>query len=211
MKVPRFLRYRRLARVIQDYQSVPVENFEPISIIYLYYDTSGDGELSIPMHALREKVSVLDKLECHQSVHTGVLPWLCWVCGFRTVYPSNYRVHLARCQAKMGESAENYPCPEDGCMKSYFSCEALDIHLKTHSSGSENLLCDICRGEFVSERDYEQLGKAHGPIISSLWEGGFTTSGTPVPVNTKEKQMKEYLDQIGEVYTAEACKYYPNP
>jgi hypothetical protein len=50
MKVPQLLRYRRLAGALQDYRSVPVENLEPIEIIYMYYDTTADGDLSIAMH-----------------------------------------------------------------------------------------------------------------------------------------------------------------
>jgi uncharacterized C2H2 Zn-finger protein len=85
----------------------------------------------------------------------------------------------------MGGSSENYPCPKDG-EKIYFNCEALDIHLKTHG---ENLICDKCGGEFMSEREYyEHLGKAHN--LFPLGRRFFKT-----PVKTEEKQMKEYPDR----------------
>jgi hypothetical protein len=47
----------------------------------------------------------------------------------------------------------------------------------------------------VSEREYyEHLGKAH-----NLFPLGRRFS-QPLSVKTEEKQMKEYLDEIGEVY-----------
>jgi KRAB domain-containing zinc finger protein len=98
--------------------------------------------------------------EKHKStVHGGIKRWCCWVCGYRTASVVHYRGHLAACQSKI-DSSPKYPCPKEGCEKRFFSSEALDVHLKTHDSGSETLPCETCGLEFSSEIEYfEHLGE----------------------------------------------------
>jgi hypothetical protein len=50
IKVPRRLRYQRVAGLLKEYSSVPLEHLAQLSIIYMYYDTSADGELSLAGH-----------------------------------------------------------------------------------------------------------------------------------------------------------------
>jgi hypothetical protein len=77
----------------------------------------------------------------------------------------------------------------------YCSSEALEVHINTHGSGYENLLCQPCGIEFVSEMTcVEDVGTAH-----SLFPLG--RQFIQRTRNEEEERMKEYLDEIRVQYS----------